>query len=83
MTVAGFIGVYGDGSEAHIDAQEDSIAFACPSCGHPVLAIASEQQRGFSTDNPAKCNGCGEQFVLDVREQMEKVIIFRFKEYGV
>jgi hypothetical protein len=36
----------------------NNVAFACPRCGHPMLAIAREHQRGSSPDNPARCRKC-------------------------
>jgi predicted RNA-binding Zn-ribbon protein involved in translation (DUF1610 family) len=81
MTITGFIGIYSDGLPAKIDAHGNNVAFACPSCGHPVLAIAREHQRGYAANNPAVCAGCGERLVIEVRESTKKVVIHRASEF--
>ena len=80
MTITGFVGVYSDGTEAKIDAQGNNVAFSCNKCGHPVLAIAREHQRGYSSNNPAICQGCNEQYFIEVREKTEKIIINNVEE---
>lgn len=40
------------------DAFGNNVAFRCPDCGHPVLAVIREHQRGASPANPAKCRHC-------------------------
>ncbi len=64
-----------DGDEIPADAFGDYVAFRCYYCGHPVLAIASENQRGSDEDHPAKCRRCGRQYFLDLRLQTEKLYI--------
>lgn len=80
MTITGFIGTYGDGSEAKIDAHGNNVAFACKQCGHPILAVAREHQRGSSPKNPAVCNGCSEKYIIEVRESSEKIVIYSASE---
>jgi len=75
MTVTGYIGVYSNGNEAEIDAHGNNVAFSCNVCGHPVLAVAREHQRGYSSENPAICKKCNAQYFIEVRETTEKVII--------
>lgn len=81
MTITGFTGIYSDGSLAKIDAQGNNAAFLCVGCGYPVLAIAREHQRGSSTKNPAVCQGCSEQYVIEIRATTEEVVIFRVSEF--
>ncbi len=80
MTITGFIGIYGNGDIAKIDAYENNAVFLCNKCGHPVLAIAREHQRGSSVDKPATCLGCGEDFIIEVRESSRKVVIYNVSE---
>lgn len=80
MTITGFIGVYGNGEIAKIDAHGNNIAFLCNKCRHPVLAIAREHQRGSSLKNPATCLGCSEDFIIEVRESTKKVVIYNASE---
>lgn len=79
-TITGFIGVYSDGTSAKVDAHGNNVAFACPSCGHPVLAIAREHQRGSSSTKPATCRGCGQDLFIEPRENTKKVVIYRASE---
>jgi hypothetical protein len=46
------------GNEVPCDAFGNNVAVRCPRCGHPILAIALENQRGFSQDKPAACRSC-------------------------
>jgi predicted RNA-binding Zn-ribbon protein involved in translation (DUF1610 family) len=41
------------------DAFGNNVAFDCPDCGHPMLAIIRENQRGSSVTNPSICRSCG------------------------
>ncbi|MBU2568502.1 MAG: hypothetical protein KJ725_00445 [Gammaproteobacteria bacterium] len=80
MTITGFKGMYGNGEIAKIDAYGNNAAILCNKCGHPVLAIAREHQRGSSIDKPATCLGCGEDFFIEVRESSKKVVIYNASE---
>ena len=42
------------------DAFGNNVAFKCPKCGHPMLAIILPEQnrRGSNPDNPAVCRRC-------------------------
>lgn len=52
-----------DGKKLPTDAFGNNAAFACPSCGHPVLMLThDENQRGMSKDNPAECRNCGRKY---------------------
>ena len=75
MTVTDFSGIYGNGDIANIDAHGNNVAFLCNKCGHPVLAIAREHQRGSSINKPATCLGCGEDFIIEAIEATKIVVI--------
>lgn len=47
------------GRDVPCDAFGNNVAFVCPECGHPMLAIMRDYQRGSSLNNPAVCRGCG------------------------
>ena len=57
-----------EGKRVPSDAFGNNVALACPTCRHPVLAIARETQRGASADNPAVCRGCGFRAWIEIRE---------------
>ena len=40
------------------DAFGNNVAFSCPKCGHPMLAIMRKSQRGSDVNNPAVCRAC-------------------------
>jgi hypothetical protein len=46
------------GRPVKCDAFGNSIAFACPRCTHPMLAITRPKQRGSSPQKPALCRKC-------------------------
>jgi hypothetical protein len=40
------------------DAFGSTVAFSCPRCAHPILAVMRPRQRGSAPDNPARCRRC-------------------------
>jgi transcription elongation factor Elf1 len=75
MKITDFLIMDGDGNALPADAFGNNVAFACRGCGHPVLAIANENQRGSDEAHPTACKGCGRGYFLDVREGAQKVYI--------
>jgi hypothetical protein len=75
MDITNFLIMDTDGIEILADAHGSCLAFSCPACEAPVLAVALENQRGWDEDHPATCCGCGERYFLDLREQAEKLYI--------
>ncbi len=75
MKITDFLIMDGDGNEIPADAYGNSVAFSCSGCGHPVLAAASDNQRGSDEEHPAECKGCGRRYFLDVRSHREKLYI--------
>jgi len=78
VTVTGFAGIYGDGDGdiAKIDAFGNNVAFLCNKCGHPVLAVVRENQRGSSRNNPAVCKACNDEFVIKANETKRSIVIY-------
>ena len=75
MKITGFLTMDGMGKEIAADTHGNNVAFACFNCGHPVLAIARENQRGSDEEHPADCKNCGEKYFLDVRAHMKKLYV--------
>ena len=75
MKITDFLVMDTHGNEVRADPFGNNLAFSCPECGHPVVAIALENQRGSDESHPASCRGCGVNFFLDVRRQAEKLYI--------
>ena len=47
--------VDGDGKDVPCAAFGNNVAFDCPKCGYPMLAIVREHQRGSSAAKPTEC----------------------------
>lgn len=75
MNFSDFLIMDGEGDEIRADAFGQNVAFACWHCGHPLLAIALENQRGFDQQHPTVCKGCNRAYFLDVRPHMQKLYI--------
>ena len=75
MKITNFLVMNPDGTEVPADPHGNNLAFACPGCDAPVLAVALENQRGWDENHPAKCRGCGANYFLDVREDIRKLYI--------
>ncbi len=75
MKVTEFLVMDSEGRRIPADAFGNNVAFCCWKCGHPILAIARDDQRGSDEKHPAKCRGCGKSYFLDVRGEAEKLYI--------
>jgi len=75
MKITDFLIMDGNGDLIDADPHGDNIAFSCLACGHPVLAIAGNSQRGSDEEHAAICKGCGQKHFLDVREHTSKLYI--------
>ena len=75
MKITGFLVLDSDGREIPADPHGNNLAFSCMACGHPIVAVALENQRGSDEGHPATCKGCNAQYFLDVRPQAEKLYI--------
>ena len=78
MKITDYLIMDGLGIEIAADAQGNHVAFTCAKCGHPVLAIALENQRGSDEAHPAERKGCRQAYFLDVRPSAGKVCIHAF-----
>jgi hypothetical protein len=77
MKISNFLVMDSEGNEVPADPHGNNLAFVCPVCGAPVLAVALENQRGSDEEHPALCRGCGNGYFLDVREHAQKLYIHR------
>ena len=80
MKITDFLVMDSHGHQLEADPHGNNIAFSCTQCGHPVLAIALDNQRGSDEDHPVMCRRCRAQYFLDVRLKMEKLYIHRIGE---
>lgn len=48
------------------DAYGNNVAFQCPSCGAPVLAVVLANMKGSSADKPATCRACESRYWIEV-----------------
>ena len=80
MKITDFLIMDEAGTEIRADAFGSNVAFLCLRCGHPVLATALENQRGFDEGHPAVCKGCGVSYFLDVRSDAQKLYVHSLPE---
>lgn len=82
MKVTGFLILDHNGAKIAADAFGNNVAFICSNCGHPVLATALENQRGYDESHPSECRGCGSKYFLDVRSHAKKLYIHKLPNKG-
>ena len=75
MKITDFLIMDENGVEIRADAFGNNVAFACSKCGHPVLAISLDDQRGSDQEHTRRCKGCGRGYFLDLRPQSQKLYI--------
>ena len=63
--------------EGKINADQfgNNVAFACPRCNHPVLAINRKNWRGNKKSNPAMCRQCKRCYVIEVCKRSKTVTV--------
>lgn len=65
-TITNFRCVDENEKEIPCDAFGNNVALSCPACGHPILAIMRDNQRGADSNNPAICRNCHGEVWLSV-----------------
>ena len=75
MKITDFLIMDTHGDEIPADPHGNNIAFTCPVCQGPILAVALENQRGWDESHPAICRSCGTAYFLDIREHAKKLYI--------
>ncbi|KGM50719.1 hypothetical protein N800_14605 [Lysobacter daejeonensis GH1-9] len=75
MKITDFLVMDSDGNTIPADPFGNNLAFCCPSCGYPVLAITLANQRGSDEMHPAICRGCYAAYFLDIRPSAEKLYV--------
>lgn len=75
MKITDFLVMDADGNEISADPHGNNLAFSCPACRGPVLAVVLQNQRGWDEDHPAVCRSCKCAYFLDIREQAKKLYI--------
>ncbi len=63
------------------DAFGNNVAFACLKCGHPMLAVIRDNQRGSDAMNPAVCRSCDFRCWLEP-EQKEMILHLYVVSWG-
>ena len=82
MNITNFIILDSRGDQLASDASGESLAFACPECGHPVIANSKKGKRGSCEDIPSVCKDCNETYFLDIRQRSEKLYVFSVREFN-
>ena len=65
------------GKKVNADAFGNNVAFLCPKCKYPMLAIARKNQRGSDRDHPTACRNvvCGKKYFMEINEKKEEIHI--------
>jgi hypothetical protein len=65
-----------DGSDNAVpcDAFGNNVALRCPKCGHPILAIILENQRGSSKQNRSVCRSCKYECWVTISERNQLLL---------
>jgi transcription elongation factor Elf1 len=64
---------YYDGHVTQADAYGNNVAWACPGCGHPILFVCLENQKGYD-GRFTECKGCDESFTIRYESENTLVI---------
>jgi len=75
MKITDFLIMDSEGNEVAADPFGNNLAFTCMDCGHPILAIALENQRGNSESSPVFCKGCEASYFMDIRVHAKKIYV--------
>ncbi|MHC6217164.1 hypothetical protein ACVQEN_08040 [Stenotrophomonas acidaminiphila] len=75
MKITAFLVMDSKGNEIPADPHGNNLAFCCPTCGHPVLAVALANQRGSDEVHPSTCRGCAAQYFLDIKVNTQELYI--------
>jgi len=75
MKITGFLIMDCEGNDIVADPFGNNLAFTCMGCGHPILAIALENQRGSSESSPVPCKGCDASYFMDIRVHAKKIYV--------
>jgi hypothetical protein len=75
--VTGFGCIDEQGYPLACDAYGNNVAFRCPGCGGPVLAVIRENQRGSSPKKPSRCPGCGSRAWLELDGRGGRLVVHR------
>lgn len=63
-----------EGFRVPSDAHGNNVAFKCPECGYPILAVMRPHQRGSSADKPSACRSCNAAYWLEIIEGQKRLI---------
>ena len=74
MKITGFRCVAANPKDIPSHAFGNNVAFACPDCGHPVLAIMLENQQGSDSDHPTECQKCHKKYWLSIDSSQETTL---------
>ena len=55
--------IYHGDTPTKADAHGNNVAWACSVCGHPILFVCLENQKGYN-GKLTQCKGCGETFTI-------------------
>lgn len=67
------------GGEVLADPFGNNVAFHCPVCHGPVLAVVRQHQRGGKPDNPSHCRTCRAKYWVEQDELGKRLILHQLQ----
>jgi uncharacterized protein (DUF983 family) len=55
--------IFYKGEATPADAHGNNIAWCCAACGHPLLFVCRDNQKGFG-GKATQCHGCGKSYTI-------------------
>ena len=76
MTITGFKCVGEMSDKINCDAHGNNAAISCPVCGHPILFVARENQKGSDALHATKCRGCEKSFFIEIYKEKRLIKLY-------
>jgi hypothetical protein len=73
-TVTG-LNAWSESQRVPADAHGNNVAFACLTCGGPVLATLMPHQRGSSAEKPSQCRVCSSSFWVEPQLERNRLLV--------
>ena len=79
MTTVTGLNVWSQSQKVPADAHGNNVAFACLTCGGPVLATLMPHQRGSSINKPTQCRVCSSSFWVEPQLERHRLVVHRVR----
>lgn len=79
MTTVTGMSAWSESQRVPADAHGNNVAFACLTCGGPLLATLMPQQRGSSGEQPTQCRVCSSSFWVEPQLERNRLLVHRVR----